>query len=166
MFLPNAHLLENYLHPIFAASQPLIHTNEVSHSTELLLMAVSTILIIISIVWAWNKFSKYEDNGKSATGFAKVLENKWYVDEIYDALIANPLMKFSAFLKNIVEKSGIDGIVNGIGKFIQYSSRQIRLVQSGQVGGYILMMVLSLVVLFLVFWNQAYISHFISIIFK
>ncbi|MGF7230858.1 NADH-quinone oxidoreductase subunit L [Arachidicoccus sp.] len=166
VFVPNAHLLENYLRPIFAASEPLKHVHEVSRSTELLLMAISTILIILSIIWAWTKFSNYEDQARPTTGIAKALENKWYVDEIYDALVANPLMKFTAFLKNIVEKSGIDGIVNGVGKFIQYSSRQIRLVQSGQVGSYILMMVLSLVILFLVFWNQAYIAHFVSVIFK
>jgi NADH-quinone oxidoreductase subunit L len=99
-------------------------------------------------------------------GLSSVLANKWYVDEIYDAVIAKPLLKFSGFLKNIIDKRVIDGIVNGTGRFVQYTSRQIRLVQSGQVGGYILMMVLSLVVLFVAFWNQAYILKFIHWVFK
>jgi NADH-quinone oxidoreductase subunit L len=68
----------------------------------------------------------------------------------------------AGFLKNIVEKSGIDGVVNGVGKFVNYSSRQLRLIQSGQVGNYILFMVLSIAVLFLVFWNQDVILAFLQ----
>ena len=68
-------------------------------------------------------------------------------------------------LKNVVEKSGIDGVVNGVGRFVQYSARQLRLLQSGQVGNYILFMVLSIVVLFLIFWNQGIIISFIQKVF-
>lgn len=166
VFAPDAHLLGKFLAPVFAASKPLQHVNEVSHSTELALMALSTILIIASIVWAWTKFAKYKNDHKEATGFAKVLENKWYVDELYNAVVVSPLLAFASFLKNVVEKSFIDGIVNGVGKFLQYLSRKIRLVQSGQVGGYILMMVVSFVVLFLLYWNQSYVLHFFGKIFK
>jgi NADH-quinone oxidoreductase subunit L len=42
----------------------------------------------------------------------------------------------------------IDGLVNGVGRFLQYGSRQIRLVQSGQVGSYVLLMVLGMLVFF------------------
>lgn len=167
VFAPDAHLLGKFLAPVFAASKPLQHTNEVAHSTEILLMVVSTVLILGSIGWAWTKFARYQyDANKETTGFARVLENKWYVDELYNAVIVTPLLAFASFLKNVVEKSFIDGIVNGVGRFIQYSSRKIRLVQSGQVGGYILMMVVSFVVLFLLYWNQAYVLHFFGKIFK
>jgi len=36
--------------------------------------------------------------------------------------------------------------VNGVGKLVNYSSRQVRLLQSGQVGSYVLLMVLSILV--------------------
>jgi len=71
-----------------------------------------------------------------------VLQNKWYVDEFYDAVIVVPLRKLSKFLNNVIERSGIDGFVNGIGRGVNYGSRQVRLLQSGQVGAYILMMVI------------------------
>ncbi len=64
-----------------------------------------------------------------------------------------------------MEKSIIDGIVNGTGRFVNYSARQLRLLQSGQVGNYILFMVLSITVLFLVFWNQEIILAFLQKIF-
>jgi NADH-quinone oxidoreductase subunit L len=166
IFAKNAHVLENFLSPIFAASKPLQHTEEVAPSTEILLMCLSTVLIIISLVWAWRKFSKYENKNRETAGFARVLENKWYIDELNDAVVVNPLLRFALFLKNVVEKSFIDGIVNGVGRFVQYSSRKIRLVQSGKVGNYIMLMVISLVVLFVIYWNQAYILHFLGLIFK
>ncbi len=87
---------------------------------------------------------------EEARGFGKILANKWYVDEFYEAVIVRPLNAFSKFLNEFIEKSVIDGIVNGVGRVIQYSSRQIRLLQSGQVGGYVLLMVIGIVILFLV----------------
>jgi NADH-quinone oxidoreductase subunit L len=49
-----------------------------------------------------------------------------------------------------VETKGIDGLVNGVGRAVQYSARQLRLVQSGQVGLYVLLMVLSMAIMLLI----------------
>ena len=163
--MPNAHSLEHFLAPVFEGSVKLQEAHTVSHSTELLLMFSVVVLILVVIVVAWRKFSKYEYSDAAPQGLGKVLENKWYVDEIYDAIIVNPLLQLAGFLKNVVEKSGIDGIVNGVGRFVRYASRQLRLLQSGQVGNYILFMVLSIVVLFLVFWNETVIAEFLQKIF-
>jgi NADH-quinone oxidoreductase subunit L len=67
----------------------------------------------------------------------------------------------ASFLKNIIEKSGIDGAVNGVGRLVNYSSRQLRLLQSGLVTGYILFMVLAIVVFLLIWVNDGYIYKFI-----
>ena len=65
-------------------------------------------------------------------------------------LLTSPLRSFSLFLNNVVEKSAIDGIVNGVGRVVNYGSRQLRLLQSGQVGSYILLMVIATVVFFII----------------
>jgi NADH-quinone oxidoreductase subunit L len=145
VFAPNAHALGNFLSPIIAKGEV---THHLSHSTEYILMAVSVGLALIAIVYAWTRFSKKPEI-EDAEGAGKLLANKWYVDEIYDTIIAKPLLAFGNVLKNVVEKSGIDGIVNGVGRGIQYTGRQIRLMQSGQVGNYILLMVLSMVLMIL-----------------
>jgi len=94
-----------------------------------------------------------------------VLLNKWYVDELYNTIIVNPLNGLGGLLKNVVEKSGIDGAVNGVGKLVAYSSRQLRLIQSGQVASYLLIMILSLVVFFIVWFNDLTIMRFLNNIF-
>jgi NADH-quinone oxidoreductase subunit L len=118
----------------------------VSHSTEYGLMALSTVLVLAAILFAWFKFKNYQRS--DAKGFGKVLENKWYVDELYEKIIVNPLKWLGGFLNSVIEKSVIDGLVNGVGRAVNYSSRQLRLLQSGQVGNYVLLMVLSMLVVF------------------
>ena len=148
--MSNGHKLGKFLDPIFINSNAILTKHEIPHQTEWILTGVSTILILIVSLWAWNKYKKYQLETAEETGFAKVLQNKWYVDELYDAIIVKPLKSISLFLNNVVERSGIDGLVNGVGRGINYGSRQIRLLQSGQVGTYILMMVIGTIVLFII----------------
>lgn len=142
--------LAAFLAPVFEQSHTLAVHAEVSHNTEWTLIAITTILMIISMILAWNKFSKYKDTGKENTGLAKVLENKWYVDELYHAIITRPLRAVSGWFNGSLEKSGIDGVVNGVGRTVQWGSRQIRLIQTGRVGFYLFGMVIGMVVLLVI----------------
>ena len=164
LFAPNAHALEHFLAPVFAGSSSLAHAHHIEHSTEWILMGTATTIILIVIVYAITKFKKYE-NAEPNTGIAKVLENKWYIDELYDTVIVKPLYWFASVLKNSVEKLVIDGAVNGVGKLVGYGSRQFRLLQSGQVGSYILMMVMALVLFIIIWFNDSTIMRFIHKIF-
>ena len=164
LFAPNAHALEHFLAPVFAGSTAIAHAHHIAHSTEWILMGSATTIILMVIVYAITKFKKYE-KAEPNTGIASILENKWYIDELYDTVIVKPLYWFASFLKNSVEKFVIDGAVNGVGKLVGYGSRQFRLLQSGQVGSYILMMVMALVLFIIVWFNDNTIMHFIRKIF-
>ncbi|MGK2862285.1 MAG: NADH-quinone oxidoreductase subunit L [Chitinophagaceae bacterium] len=142
-----AHWLGEFLSPVFAGSYKILEAHEVSHATEWMLAGISTALIVITLIFAWNKFSKNPDT-QEATGFGKVLANKWYVDEIYDKIIVQPLGRLGNFFKNVFEKSVVDGIVNGVGRLVNYSSSKVRFMQSGQVGSYVLLMVLGMLLFF------------------
>ena len=148
------HRLEAFLEPVFAKSNDYVKEHKVlnalDHSTEYILMAVSVIGALIALLFAWNKFSKYQKATDESTGVGKVLENKWYVDELYDAIIVKPMRSLASFFNNILERRGIDGFVNGVGKAVNYGSRQIRLLQSGQVGTYVLLMVVGILALFII----------------
>ena len=136
--------LAGYLSPVVKSVE-----HHLTHSTEYMLMGLSTILVVISISLAWFRFRNYHIDGESK-GFGKLLENKWYVDEVYQTVIVNPLKSIAAFFNNIVESKMIDGAVNGVGKAVNYSSRQLRWLQSGQVGAYVLLMVIGILILFFI----------------
>ena len=155
---PNAHWLGHFLSPVFAdggaeggaasAVAAGAGAGELSKGTEWALMGISVLLALIGTFAAVSRFSKKPELGE-ATGFGKVLANKWYVDEFYNAIIVKPLDLLAQFLV-FFDKNVIDAIVNGVGRLVRYGSRQLRLLQSGQVGGYVLLMVVGILVLFLV----------------
>ena len=145
LFVQNGHKLAAFLAPVFAESNAIAHPHTISHSTEWMLMGVSTILIIGMIFFAIKKFGGYSRNNAEETGLGKVLVNKWYVDELYDTIIVKPVMWIGNVFASTIEKSGIDKGVNGVGKSVQYLSRQFRLIQSGNIGNYIMMMVVAIV---------------------
>src|SRR5262249_52262649 len=126
---------------------PIKNESSVSSSTEMMLMALSTGLVLATILFAWFRFRNYQP--KEEKGLGKVLENKWYVDELYEKIIVKPLNWLGDFLGSIIERSIIDRIVNGFGRAVNYGSRQLRLLQSGQVGSYVLLMVLSMLLIFI-----------------
>ncbi len=142
--LGGKHELAQFLAPVIKSA-----AHHLDHTTEYMLMALSTALVLASIFAAWSLYKNYKASGE-ATGFGKVLQNKWYVDELYQTAIVQPLSALGTFFNNIIEKKGIDGFVNGVGKAVNYGSRQLRLLQSGQVGAYVLLMVIGMLLLFII----------------
>jgi NADH-quinone oxidoreductase subunit L len=149
------HWLGQHLSSIIGAE----HALHLSHTTEWILMGSSVTIALLALLIAISKYSKQAD-GEPQTALGKFLYNKWLVDELYEKAIVQPLNRFAGFLKEVVEKNVIDGFVNGTGKIVQYGARQTRLIQSGQVGYYILFMVLSIVLLFLIWFNDLAITRF------
>ncbi|MBI1341510.1 MAG: NADH-quinone oxidoreductase subunit L [Terrimonas sp.] len=135
--------LSTFLSPVIALAKD---GHGVSHSTEWMLMGLSTGLVLIMIYFAWNRYGRYKEEKETAVG--KILANKWYVDEIYNKIIVNPVSKLGSWLEEGMEKTGIDAFVNNVGRGVNYLSRHFRYLQSGQVGSYILLMVLSILLFF------------------
>ena len=146
VFAKNSNWLGHFLGPVLGEHAP---EASIPVSTEWMLMGVSTVLAASMVIYAWGRFSKKPELD-TPRGIGKWMADKWYVDEIYQALIVRPLKAFSGFLDNVMEKGVIDGVVNGTGRLVQYSSRQLRYLQSGQVGGYVLLMVIGIIALFVV----------------
>jgi NADH-quinone oxidoreductase subunit L len=53
-------------------------------------MGVSVGGSLIALLYALNKYKNYQNSGKEETGIGKVLSNKWYIDELYNAIIVRP----------------------------------------------------------------------------
>ena len=142
--------IDSFLSPVVAN----FGIHHLAPSTEWMLMGISTGVSVVMIILAYSINSK--PKFAESTGFAKLLENKWYVDEIYNIIIVKPLNAFSGILDTYAERKGIDSFVNGVGKTVKWGGDKMRLLQSGQVGFYIFIMVLGIVVLFALsfFWIQ------------
>ena len=66
-----------------------------------------------------------------------IMLNKYYVDDVYNALIVWPVVRMSReFLWKFVDTFMIDGAVNGVGQLIRVSARGLRHMQSGYVRAY------------------------------
>ncbi len=113
LFIHDGHKLQQFLDPVFSQSNVLLKKNELSRQTDMMLTVISTVMILIVSLFAWKKFKNYKNVQQEESGFGKVLENKWYVDEIYDSIIVRPMKNRSVFFNNVIEKSGIDGLVKG-----------------------------------------------------
>jgi len=143
-FMTGGDRLAEFLSPVIYPSGQAAEI--ISSGTEISLMALSSVLVFVMIGFAWSQYRNYKE--KETTGFGKILENKWWVDEIYDAIIVRPLNWLGNFLNSFFDKKIVDGIVNGVGRLVIYGGRQLRWLQSGQVGIYVLLMVISMLLFF------------------
>ncbi|GGC30562.1 NADH-quinone oxidoreductase subunit L [Parapedobacter defluvii] len=149
--LGGQHALANFLAPVFAESVEKVGEAHLEHSTEYVLMGISALAAIVMAVVAYRQYvSKAvvpvaDDVPRS--GLSRLSYRKFYVDELYDTLIVRPLNALSVFFYRKVDRGGIDGVVNGLGSATGKSGKGIRLLQSGNVGFYIFMMVIAVVAL-------------------
>ena len=143
------HWLEHFLSPVFQRSAALLTAGPSAGQSDIVLMVISVAAALAALGYAYVKYVKNSHVPVSDTEERPALANlsyhKFYVDEIYDALIRKPLDALSGFLYNAVEKLGIDGIVNGLGKTTMEASKGLRLLLTGNVGFYIFMMVVGII---------------------
>lgn len=145
------HWLAGFLAPVFEASAAKTGHLTLEHSTEYILMAVSVGAALAAMLFAYSRYIKgshlpAEEMAERST-LSRLSYNKFYIDEIYNALIVRPLDAVSGFFYRTVDKWGIDGFVNGFGKGAIEASKGFRLLQSGMVGFYIFMMVAGILAL-------------------
>lgn len=142
VFLQGGERLAAFLAPVVPTA-----THAIAHTTELLLMALTTIVALLAIFLAWRRYRTYRDERE--TGLTKLFENRWYVDELYNTIIVKPVNKLGVVANQYFERSGIDWLVNGVGRLVNYGGRQLRWLQSGQIGSYVLLMVVSMLLFFI-----------------
>jgi NADH-quinone oxidoreductase subunit L len=143
------HELGAYLAPVFEASHKILGEHELSHGTEWILMGTSVLIALIAMGYAYMKYvsnaSLPVSDEEERPALSNLSYHKFYIDELYDAIIRKPLDAISVFFYKVVEQLGIDGFVNGLGKGTLETSKGFRLLQTGNVGFYIFMMVIGII---------------------
>jgi NADH-quinone oxidoreductase subunit L len=113
-------------------------------------MALVVALTIAIIIFAYSKYVKKKHvpvADENLSGAAKVLTNKYYVDELYNGIIVKPLYWLSNIFDIFIERLGIDKIVNAFGGSVVEGGKVTRVSQSGSIGYYIFLMVLGVVLI-------------------
>jgi NADH-quinone oxidoreductase subunit L len=145
------HLLSNFLHPVFADAEIRMLPHEVTHAAEWSLMGVAILSVAVSIYVAYNKYVKNKEvpfkENLPLPSFHKLVYNKYYVDELYTAIISKPLVFISKQFHIFFDNAVVDGFVNFIGKSVVWSSSMLRYLQTGGTGYYIFAMVISIVLM-------------------
>ncbi len=146
-------VIENFLHPVIlplgeahgaaAAAEDAVHA--VSLGTEWLLVGISVAVAVFGWLIA-RRF--YADDGAFALPRAlaarlpmayKLLFNKYWIDEIYVALIIKPVHRSAIFLWRIVDELLIDTLfVNGAAFTVELTGDVLRFIQTGNVRNYAL----------------------------
>jgi NADH-quinone oxidoreductase subunit L len=145
-----------FLEPVFGAVSETPESAAHSFEVPLSIVAVVTALIGLSIAyWLYLKQpNKPEELAKSLKGAYTTLLHKYYVDELYAAVVVKPLMWISReVLWQKVDIVVIDGTVNGVATGAREIGDGVRHTQSGNTRSYAVWVVIgALVVIAIIFW--------------
>ncbi|HTK80965.1 MAG TPA: NADH-quinone oxidoreductase subunit L [Bacteroidota bacterium] len=151
--LGGGNAIEHWLQPVFERAEvysaPVL---EGSRSTEYLLMALSVAVAIAGIYYARTIYLRRPEKAaaiaSSYRGIYKLLWNKYFVDEVYDASVVRPTMRISdKLLWKGVDAGLIDGIVNGSARLVSWLSSHLRKIQTGVAQSYALVFVIGILVI-------------------
>ncbi len=145
--IAGANVFDGFLSPVFGGG------GEAHHEIifELAMMAVSLAIAVLGIYMAYN-FFVLSSRGAYAyaerwPGLYRLVLNKYYIDELYDFLIVQPIRRLSVRLWKDFDDGLVDASVNGAGGFVRLIGSAARQLQTGYVKSYAVMMLAGALVL-------------------
>jgi len=163
---PELNWIEGFLHPVMA-QVGAGHgdgghgeaTHAVSLSTEWLLVVVSVMVAFAGWMLARRFYTgptAFELPRVLAAKFPlvhKLLFNKYWVDEVYDAVVVRPIYRLGIFCWKFIDVFIIDTLfVNGSAFFVELTGDFMRFLQTGNVRNYALSVALGILFLAVVLW--------------
>ncbi len=143
---------EKFLSPVFTFSHETAEAaGHQSYSIEYLLMIASIVAAGIGILAAYRFYISDPERPKSLAerfdGLYNAVLNKYYVDEFYNAVIVQPVVKAASFFWRKTDVMIVDGFANGCARVIGWFSGKFRFVQTGLFRNYALLFVFGVIVL-------------------
>jgi len=156
-FPPEHGVYHRFVEPVFAAAKGAVPhaapVGEVPMAIISLAIAVTGVLVATRFyVWRPDTPTRMVERYPKAY---RVLLNKYYVDELYDALLVEPIRRGSFWLWRTFDDLVIDGSVNGVAAVVRMGSLVLRRVQTGYVTNYVLSFIVGVVAIlgYLTFWR-------------
>ncbi len=140
--------LKNWLEPIFDH----LHGEHdgLSTTTQIILASTTIVVLILAFIYTRSKYvvkNIVPETDAEMAGAGKVLANKFYVDEIYDAAFVEPINLSGNLLYSHVDRKWIDGLANGVGKGINWCSNLLGKIQNGNIEYYLLYMACAIILI-------------------
>jgi NADH-quinone oxidoreductase subunit L len=142
-----ANLFQNFLEPVIHPASE----GHLSMSMEWTLILISVVVALLGIYVAYVFYLKKpaipHDIVRRFPDLYKLLYNKYYVDEVYNAVIVNPLVKGSEIVYDHFDLAVIDGAINGSASAAGFFGRLLSTLQTGFVKDYVLVFLLGAVII-------------------
>ena len=136
-------VLEKFLEPTFHDSR--FHETAPSTGAEVWGLVAGGIISVIGIALAWTVYRRRP--GTSARLIERLpwlhrfLGNKWYFDELYDAVFVRPVAMFGSFGRRVIETDFVQGtIVGGATGIVRVGTSFARAIQTGYLRAYALLL--------------------------
>ena len=118
---------------------------------EIAMMAFSMAVAVAGIFTAYKMYIKQPELPEKVTQkvpfIYNLVYNKYYVDELYDATVVEPIKNGSDFLWHGVDDRVVDGAVNGSATTIGWLSGHLRKLETGFVQNYALAILIGAVLI-------------------
>jgi NADH-quinone oxidoreductase subunit L len=147
-------VIEKFLEPTFRDSR--FHDTAPTDGAEVLGLVVGGVISIVGIGLAWWVYRRKPGTAtRLRERFAPVhsfLVNKWYFDELYEAMFVRPVSTIGGFSRRVIETEFVQGtIVGGATGVVRVGSTFARAIQTGYLRAYALMLLLGVAGLTLYF---------------
>ena len=134
----------HYLEPSLAH---LSHAHHPTTGTLVFLIAVASGVGLAGIGLDYLLYGQKSDLADRIaarfSGLYRLLWNKYYIDELYDALFIQPYVRLSRYFWQTVDSGLIDGAVNGVADLVGEVGGRVRRLQTGNVQAYALAMLIG-----------------------
>jgi NADH-quinone oxidoreductase subunit L len=139
--------LEHFLEPTFEDSR--FHDTAPTEGSELLGLVAGGLIAIFGIGAAWMAYVRRRgitlELRDRVPRLHRFLANKWYFDELFDALFARPAATAGSFGRRVVETEFVQGvIVGGATGIVRAGSSFARSIQTGYLRAYALLLLLGM----------------------
>jgi len=144
-FVGGGAALEHWLEPVTAPAHQFFGLEMPHGRTEFFLVGGAVLVGVLGLFAGYRATLRRQTPSAAEapddTGLARVLNRKYYVDEIYDAVVVRPLVWFSrTVLWRVVDQGAVDGAaVNGTAKLSRGLGWLGSRLQTGQVGVYVVL---------------------------
>lgn len=157
------HVLGDFLAPVLNPTEQILSTtglaHKLSHSEEWLAMGLSVLVALVGIGVAARMYlvqKQVPSDSIPAAGLTKILAGKFYIDEIYDNLIVKPVVFIGNLFSVLVDILMVNLFVELVASASQGIGGLLRRTQSGRVGGYVVLMMGSILVFALFFFFKKF----------